>query len=148
VEWHLKFHDGSHWIHKVFGFDVASPIEVTLKFEVNVLRVGRSFHKVLKIWRLCNVVTIIGMKTSIVIHQGYNQTIFLSYYYLQNKNTTWKKSYEFDKQGTHQWIHIKWLYYLNKTWCKLNMRWIKNIKSQFALARLKGGTFWTSIYIT
>lgn len=28
-----------------------------------------------------------------------------------------------------------------------NMRWIKNIKSQFALARLKGRSFFTSIYI-
>jgi len=68
--------DGSYWLHKVFGFDVASPIEVNLEFEVNVLTVRHLFHKVLKIWRLCNVGTIIGMETSIVIHEDYNQTIF------------------------------------------------------------------------
>jgi len=41
--------DGSYWLHKVFGFDVASPIEVNLEFEVNVLTVRHLFHKVLKI---------------------------------------------------------------------------------------------------
>ncbi len=58
----------------------------------------------------------------------------------KNKNTTWKRLYELDKQRTHQWTKTKWLYYFNKVWCKLNMKWTKN-------TRLRGDAFQTSSYI-
>jgi hypothetical protein len=64
----------------------------------------------------------------------------------QHKNTTWKILYEFNKQKNWQWIIIKWLYYLNKAWCQLIMRWIKNTTPQIALTILKGGVFKTFIY--
>jgi hypothetical protein len=36
---------------------------------------------------------------------------------------------------------IKQLYCLNNACCKLNTRWINNVKVIIALARLKGATF-------
>ncbi len=65
----------------------------------------------------------------------------------KKKYTIWKRLYELDKQRTHQWTKNKWLYYFNKVWCKLNMKWTKNTRSQLVLTRLRGDAFQTSSYI-
>jgi hypothetical protein len=36
-----------------------------------------------------------------------------------------------------QWTRIIWFYCLKKAWCKLNMKWTKNITSTTSIGNLK-----------